>query len=98
MAEKKCTQCNSIAQIPYAAHESEINRYEHIVKRQWVVIILLICMLFSCFATFVWYESQFETISYDYAQDGYGTNIIGARNEVNYGAEIESQSETQTQR
>lgn len=74
MAEKKCTHCNSVAQIPYAAHESESNRYERIIRRQWVAIILLICMLFACFATFVWYESQYETISYQ--QDGNGQNNV----------------------
>lgn len=98
MSEKKCTHCNTIAQIPYIAHESEVNRLEKIIKRQWIAIILAVCLLFSCFAGFVWYESQYETISYDYEQDGQGTNIIGEMNEVNYGSKTENESKTQTQR
>lgn len=74
MSEKKCTHCNTIAQIPYIAHESEINRLEKIIKRQWIAIILAVCLLFSCFAGFVWYESQYETISY--SQDGDGQNNV----------------------
>ena len=45
--------------------------------------------IFGSFGLFVWYESQFETISYE--QDGEGTNIIGDGNDVNNGAEAENQ-------
>ena len=95
---KTCNNCATESQhvnVPYVVHESAMARAERVIKRQWIAIILLICMLFGAFGLFVWYESQFETISYDYQQDGHGTNIIGDSNEVNNGAEIESQSETQ---
>lgn len=98
MAEKKCNNCvtnSAPASVPYVVHESAMARAERVIKRQWIAIILLICMLFGAFGLFVWYESLYETISYDYQQDGQGTNIIGDSNEVNNGAEIESQSETQ---
>ena len=98
MAEKKCNNCgthNAPASIPYVVHESAMARAGRVIKRQWIAIILLICMLFGAFGLFVWYESLYEKISYDYQQDGQGTNIIGDSNEVNNGAEIESQSKTQ---
>ena len=98
MAEKKCNHCgtnNAPASVPYVVHESTVARMERIIKRQWIALIVAICMLFGSFGLFVWYESLYETISYDYQQDGQGTNIIGDSNEVNNGAEIESQSETQ---
>ena len=98
MAEKKCNHCGTDknpASVPYVVHESIVARMERIIKRQWVALIVAICMLFGAFGLFVWYESLYETISYDYQQDGQGTNIIGDSNEVNNGAEIESQSETQ---
>lgn len=100
MAEKKCNNCGTDktpASVPYVVHESTVARLERIIKRQWIALIVAICMLFGSFGLFVWYESQFETISYDYQQDGQGTNIIGDSNEVNNGAEIESESEEETQ-
>ena len=90
-----CTPTDVNVSVPYVVHEAEVSRQERTIKRQWVVIIILICLLFASFGLFVWYESQFETISYDYTQDGEGTNIIGDSNEVNNGAEIESENKTQ---
>ena len=98
MAEKKCNGCgtnSTPASVPYVVHESAMARAERVIKRQWIALIVAICMLFGAFGLFVWYESLYETISYDYQQDGQRTNIIGDSNEVNNGAEIESQSETQ---
>ena len=100
MAEKKCNKCgttNAPASVPYVVHESAMARAERVIKRQWIAIILLICMLFGAFGLFVWYESQYETIdySYDYSQDGQGTNIIGNDNEVDNGAKIENTSKSE---
>ena len=95
---KTCNSCandKNPATVPYVVHESAVARMERIIKRQWIALIVAICMLFGAFGLFVWYESLYETISYDYQQDGQGTNIIGDSNEVNNGAKIESQSETQ---
>ena len=98
MAEKTCNNCgtnSAPASVPYVVHESTVARMERIIKRQWIALIVAICMLFGAFGLFVWYESLYETISYDYQHDGQGTNIIGDSNEVKNGAEIERQSETQ---
>ena len=105
MAEKKCNNCgtnSTPASVPYVVHESAMARAERVIKRQWVAIVLLICMLFGAFGLFVWYESLYETIdySYDYSRDGQGTNIIGNDNEVDNGAKIKntSKSEKETKR
>ena len=98
--KKTCNNCGTEktpATVPYVVHESAMARAERVIKRQWIAIVLLICMLFSAFGLFVWYESQFETISYDYTQDGQGTNIIGDSNEVDNGAEIEGKNQEETQ-
>ena len=100
MAEKKCNHCgtnNSPASVPYVVHESATARAERVIRRQWIAIILLICMLFSSFGLLVRYESRFEKISYDYTQDGQSTNIIGDSNEVDNGAEVESENQEETQ-
>ena len=98
---KTCNNCNTTENpnvvVPYVAHESAMARAERVIKRQWIAIVLFICMLFSSFGLFVWHESQFETISYDYTQDGQGTNIIGDSNEVDNGAEIEGKNQEEAQ-
>lgn len=98
---KTCNSCNTndMAVMPIAQHEKDQQRLMSIIKKQFIAIIVLICLLFGSFALFVWYESQYETIdySYDYSQDGQGTNIIGNDNEVDNGAKIESESEGQAQ-
>lgn len=96
---KTCNSCgtNDMAVMPIAQHEKDQQRLMSIIKKQFIAIIILICLLFGSFGLFVWYESQFETISYDYQQDSQGTNIIGDSNEVNNGAEIESESEEKAQ-
>ena len=97
---KTCNSCGTYkntASVPYVVHESAMARAERVIKRQWIAIILLICMLFGAFGLFVWYESLYETIdySYDYSQDGQGTNIIGNDNEVDNGAKIENTSKSE---
>lgn len=97
---KTCNSCQADkkpSSVSYVVHESTVARMERIVKRQWIALIVAICLLFASFGLFVWYESQYETISYDYTQDGEGTNIIGDSNEVNNGAEIKNESEAETQ-
>lgn len=98
MAEKKCNHCgtnNAPASVPYVVHESTVARMERIIKRQWIALIVAICMLFGSFGLFVWYESQFETISYE--QDGEGINNVnyGEQGDLNNGAESEDKTQTQ---
>ena len=92
---KTCNGCNTndMAVMPIAQHEKDQQRLMSIIKKQIVAIIVLICLLFGSFGLFVWYESQYETITYDYEQDGEGTNIIGNSNEVNNGAEVEVENQ-----
>ena len=99
MAEKKCNHCGTNStpvSVPYVVHESAMARAERVIKRQWIAIILLICMLFGALGLFVWYESQFETISYE--QDGEGINNVNYGDQgdlLNNGAESENKEKTQ---
>ena len=90
---KTCNGCGSENQntnIPYIVHESTVARQERQIKRMWIALIVAISMLFSSNIVWLIYESQFDTFSYDYTQDGNGNNIIGNDNEVDYsGTEIE---------
>ena len=81
--------------VPYIVHESSMARMERQIKRLWIALIVAIILAVIAPLTvhFGWlhYESQFET--YEYTQDGEGTNIIGDGNDVNNGAEIADQEE-----
>lgn len=94
---KTCNSCNTndMAVMPIAQHEKDQQRLMSIIKKQFIAIIVLICLLFGSFGLFVWYESQFETISYE--QDGEGINNVnyGEQGDLNNGTESENQEETQ---
>ena len=87
---KEMMELKDMPSIPFAAHEAEVGRQERQIKRMWIALIVAVAMLFASNMGWLIYQSQFDTFSYDYAQDGNGNNIIGNDNEVDYnGAEIE---------
>lgn len=79
--------------VPYVVHESEMARAERRDKRQWAIIIALIVSLLASNLAWIWYESGFETYTYEYSQDGEGLNNIntGEQGDVAYGTAPESQ-------
>ena len=95
-----CETCNgkdahAPESVPYIVHESSMARMERQIKRLWIALIVCIALIFASNAGWLIYESQFETFeySYDYQQDGQGTNIIGDGNDVNNGATTEGESQ-----
>ena len=93
IAEKGKKDVENSLTIPFAVHESATTRAERVIKRQWIAIVLLICMLFGAFGLFVWYESLYETISYE--QDGEGINNVnlGEQGDLNNGSKGSIQEE-----
>ena len=82
--------------VPYIVYEGAQARHERTVMRLIVIIIIAISMLFASNAIWLYVWSQYDTVEYDYTQDGRGVNIIGSENEVNQnGAEIDYESEGQ---
>ena len=81
--------------VPYIVHESSMARMERQIKRLWIALIvaIIVAVVAPLTVHFGWlhYESQFET--YEYTQDGEGTNIIGDGNDVNNGATTEGESQ-----
>ena len=77
--------------VPYIVHESSMARAERQIKRLWIALLVCLSVVVATNAGWLIYESQFET--YEYTQDGEGTNIIGDGNDVNNGAEIADQEE-----
>jgi len=77
--------------IPFFAFESVLDRNALTIKRLWIMCILLIVLLVSTNALWIWYESQFiyETTTIEAEQDGEGVNIVGT-GDINYGTESKS--------
>lgn len=78
-----CSNCNNEKTapeaVPYIVHESAMARAERSAKRLCTVIILLIVLLVGSNGAWLWYESQFETVTTEITQenaDGYN-NYIG---------------------
>ena len=46
--------------MPFIVHESAMARMERVVKRLWVVIIILILLFVGTNAAWIYYESQME--------------------------------------
>ena len=94
---KTCNSCvdKTPASVPYVVHESTVARMERTIKRQWIALIVAVALLFASFGLFVWYENQFETISYE--QDGEGINNVnlGEQGDLNNGSKGALQEETQ---
>ena len=91
-----CKNCKDNEQIPeQSKNELAFAFAERMVKRLWIALCIAIALavVAPLAVHFGWlhYESQFET--YEYTQDGEGTNIIGDGNDVDNGAEIADQEE-----
>lgn len=87
--KEKRMEVNTPENVPYIVHEAAMARNERNVKRLVVALVVAIVLAFATNVGWLIYESQFETLdySYDYTQDGQGTNIIGNGNDVDNGAE-----------
>ena len=48
--------------ISYVAFESVCARFERIIKRQWLVIILLVIVLVTYVSVDMWQDSQYEDV------------------------------------
>lgn len=75
--------------VPYIVHESALARMERINKRLWIVLILVISLFVATNAGWIWYESQFETVTTTVTQtsDGSPNNYIGNDGDIYNGTE-----------
>ena len=55
--------------VPLIAHESEVARLERIIKRLWIMALVLIILLVATNGAWLWYESQWETVETTVEQD-----------------------------
>lgn len=78
--------------IPYVVHESEVARMERIIKRLFIICILLIIVAVGTNAYWIWYESQFEDISTTVTQDLDASD--GGDAIINDGVHVNGESKT----
>ena len=72
--EKRKVIAQTPKDVPYIAHESAVARLERVIKRLWVLVILLIILLVASNGAWIWWESQYQTIETTITQenaDGY---------------------------
>ena len=77
--EKRKVIAQTPKDVPYIAHESAVARLERVIKRLWVLVLVLIVLLAASNAAWILWESQYQTIETTITQenaDGYN-NYIG---------------------
>ena len=78
---KSCNNCGTDkipATIPFMAHENEVVRLERIIKRQWIALIVAICMIVACNCAWLYAWRQYDYESYEISADGdSNANYIG---------------------
>lgn len=99
MAEKKCNHCgtnHAPASVPYVVHESTVSRMERIIKRQWIALIVAICMIVGCNALWLYAWMQYDYERYEITADGdSNANYIGEDGNI-YNGGFNQGKETET--
>ena len=78
-----CKNCKDNEQIPeHSKEELAFAFIERTVKRQWIALIIALCMLFASNAAWLWAWMQYDYTSEEIiveqdAQDGGNANYIG---------------------
>lgn len=75
--------------VPYIAYEAALARFERTIKRLWITIIILILLLASTNAAWIYYESQFmdETTTIKAEANEGGNAVINGSGAVNINGE-----------
>ena len=56
------TENNLPKNVPFFLHEAECTRLEKIIKRLWILAVILVALLVLTNAAWLWYESQYEDV------------------------------------
>lgn len=73
-----CKEKKSPPNVPYVVHEGVMSRFERVIKRLWIALIMTIILLVGTNIFWISYESQFEdsvTVTQE-NDDGYN-NYVG---------------------
>ena len=75
--EKRKVIAQTPKDVPYIAHESAVARLERVIKRLWVLVLVLIILLAASNAAWIWWESQFEEVRIEQENESGYNNFIG---------------------
>lgn len=76
---------DEVKDVSYIVFESTIARFDRVIKRLWVIILILVFLLLGTNLAWLYYESQFEeveqvTTTQDVKQKGDKNTFIGGDN------------------
>ena len=98
---KTCNGCGTDknpANVPYVVHESTVARMERIIKRQWIALIVAICMIVACNCAWLYAWMQYDYESYEITADGdSNANYIGQDGNI-YNGGFNQSEETETKK
>ena len=60
--EKRGVIAQTTKDVPYIVHEVAVSRLERVIKRMWVLVILLIILFVASNGAWILWESQFEEV------------------------------------
>ena len=75
--EKRKVIAQTPKDVPYIAHESAVARLERVIKRLWVLALVLIVLLAASNAAWIWWESQFDEVRIEQDNESGYNNFIG---------------------
>ena len=89
--EKRKVIAQTPKDVPYIAHESAVARLERVIKRLWVLALVLIILLAASNAAWIWWESQFEKVRIEQENESGYNNFIGNDGDI-YNGETDNNS------
>ena len=89
--EKRKVIAQTPKDVPYIAHESAVARLERVIKRLWMLALVLIILLAASNAAWIWYESQFEEVRIEQDNESGYNNFIGNDGDI-YNGETDNNS------
>ena len=89
--EKRKVIAQTPKDVPYIAHESAVARLERVIKRLWVLALVLIVLLAASNAAWIWWESQFDEVRIEQENESGYNNFIGNDGDI-YNGETDNNS------
>lgn len=75
--------------VPYIVHEGTVDRLERIIRRMWILCIVMFVAFVASNAVWIWYEGQFvdtTTITQEVSADSSSHAVVSGVGDI-YGSE-----------
>ena len=71
--------------VPYIVHEGEVARLERVIKRLWIMCIIIFVALVISNGVWTYYSAQWQTVEVSQDADNGVNNFIGNDGEITNG-------------